>query len=147
MAPLRSVFSHPSADLAGGGGGFVCLDDAVNQSASRLARECGEDRTIGALTKPDTVEDGDHDQWVDILRGHSHRLKHGYFVTKQPNQDALNKGIDNLTARRQETEFFETTSPWNTELRDLQHRFGTQRLAQYLSKELGKLITLRCVLT
>lgn len=66
-------------------------------------------------------------------------------MTKQPNQDALNKGIDNLTARRQEAEFFETTSPWNTELCDLQHRFGTQRLAQYLSKELGKLITFRFV--
>ncbi|KAF8246742.1 hypothetical protein K440DRAFT_601938 [Wilcoxina mikolae CBS 423.85] len=118
-------------------------DDAVNQSASRLARDLGEDRTIGALTKPDTVEAGDHEQWINILRGHSHRLRHGYFVTKQPNQDALNKGIDNLTARRQEAEFFRNTPPWNRELRDLRDRFGTPKLAHYLSKELGKLIIRR----
>ncbi|KAA8909675.1 P-loop containing nucleoside triphosphate hydrolase protein [Sphaerosporella brunnea] len=119
------------------------LDDAVNQSAARLARQLGEDRTIGALTKPDTVELGEHDQWVSILRGHSHRLRHGYFVTKQPNQDALNKGVDSVQARRLEAEFFRNTEPWSTELKDLHHRFGTRNLGNYLAAELGELIKRR----
>lgn len=80
---------------------------------------------------------------MDILRGHSHRLRHGYFVTKQPNQDALNKGVDSVTARQQEAEFFRSTAPWNRELTDLKGRFGTPKLTQYLSKELGKLIIRR----
>jgi hypothetical protein len=119
------------------------LDDAVNQSAARLARRLGEDRTIGALTKPDTVERGEHDQWVSILRGHTHCLRHGYFVTKQPNQDALNKGVDSAMARQLESEFFHTTEPWATELKDLQSRFGTRNLGNYLAAELGQLIKRR----
>jgi hypothetical protein len=119
------------------------LDDAVNQSAARLARRLGEDRTIGALTKPDTVERGEHDQWVSILRGHTHCLRHGYFVTKQPNQDALNKGVDSAMARKLEHEFFHTTEPWATELSDLHRRFGTRNLGNYLAAELGELIKRR----
>lgn len=98
---------------------------------------------LGALTKPDTVEPGDYQQWVSILRGQSHTLPHGYFVTKQPNQDSLNKGIDNITARQQEEHFFATTEPWATELRDLNWRFGTPALAKYLARELGELIRRR----
>ncbi|RPA91160.1 P-loop containing nucleoside triphosphate hydrolase protein [Choiromyces venosus 120613-1] len=118
-------------------------DDAVNQSAARLARELGEERTIGALTKPDTVGPGEYGQWINILRGHSHRLKHGYFVTKQPNQEQLVQGITHAQAREQEAEFFANTEPWKTELTDLKERFGTMALQSYLSKELGELIKKR----
>ncbi|PWW77924.1 P-loop containing nucleoside triphosphate hydrolase protein [Tuber magnatum] len=118
-------------------------DDAVNQSAARLARELGEERTIGALTKPDTVGPGEYGQWINILRGHSHRLKHGYFVTKQPNQEQLVQGITHAQAREQEAEFFANTEPWKTELTDLKERFGTMALQSYLSKELGELIRKR----
>ncbi|KAL0640425.1 hypothetical protein Q9L58_000393 [Maublancomyces gigas] len=118
-------------------------DDAVNQSAARLAREFGEERTIGALTKPDTVGPGEYDQWINILRGNSHRLKHGYFVTKQPNQEQLTQGIDHAQARAQEAEFFKNTDPWKGELLDLKDRFGTQALQSYLAKELGELIRKR----
>ncbi|KAI5852607.1 P-loop containing nucleoside triphosphate hydrolase protein [Morchella snyderi] len=118
-------------------------DDAVNQSAARIAHEFGEERTIGALTKPDTVGPGEYDQWVNILRGNSHRLKHGYFVTKQPNQEQLNQSIDHAQARAQEAEFFTKSEPWATDLQDLKHRFGTQALQSYLAKELGELIKKR----
>lgn len=118
-------------------------DDAENQSASSIAQSFGADRTIGALTKPDTIEPGEHAQWVEILRGRSHRLRHGYFVTKQPNQDALNRGVDGAQARIQEEQFFATTEPWCTELLDMRHRFGTPALATYLAKELGELIKKR----
>lgn len=95
------------------------------------------------MTKPDTVGPGEYDQWVNILRGNSHRLKHGYFVTKQPNQEQLNQKIDHAQARAQEAEFFAKSEPWATDLQDLQHRFGTQALQSYLAKELGELIKKR----
>ncbi|KAL7276404.1 hypothetical protein RUND412_000609 [Rhizina undulata] len=115
-------------------------DDAVNQSAARLARELGEERTIGALTKPDTVMSGEYGQWINILRGNAHRLKHGYFVTKQPSQEQLVRSISHAEARAQETEFFSNTEPWRTELSDLKERFGTQALQSYLANEFGELI-------
>ncbi|KAI5807351.1 P-loop containing nucleoside triphosphate hydrolase protein [Peziza echinospora] len=118
-------------------------DDAVNQSAARLAREMGEERTIGALTKPDTVCPGEFKQWIEILRGKAHRLKHGYFVTKQPSQDQLLKGITHAEARKAEDQFFATTEPWATELQDMTERFGTVALTRYLAAELGERIRLR----
>lgn len=97
------------------------------------------------MTKPDTVGPGEYDQWVNILRGNSHRLKHGYFVTKQPNQEQLNQSIDHAQARAQEAEFFTKSEPWATDLQDLKHRFGTQALQSYLAKELGELIKKRYI--
>lgn len=115
----------------------------MNQSAAEMAREYGPDRTIGALTKPDTVEPGTHDQWMEIIRGRAHKLKHGYFVTKQPNQQAVSMGVDGATARAQEEEFFDTVEPWCGELADCRHRFGTPALARYLAEQLGALIAQR----
>ncbi|KAK6507998.1 hypothetical protein TWF481_006417 [Arthrobotrys musiformis] len=118
-------------------------DDAVNQSAAQMARKLGPNRTIGALTKPDTVLGGEHDQWIKILRGHEHRLPHGYFVTKQPSQQQLLKRISHAGARRLEDDFFNGEDPWNTELADLSDRFGTVNLQKYLSKQLAGLIRQR----
>ncbi|KAF8420218.1 P-loop containing nucleoside triphosphate hydrolase protein [Tirmania nivea] len=118
-------------------------DDAVNQSAARLAREMGEERTVGALTKPDTVCPGEFQQWVDILRGKAHKLKHGYFVTKQPSQDELVRGISHAEARRAECEFFSSRQPWATELSDMSYRFGTVALTKFLAQKLGETIRLR----
>ncbi|KAF3903239.1 Dynamin-1 [Dactylellina cionopaga] len=118
-------------------------DDAVNQSAAQMARKLGPNRTIGALTKPDTVMDEEHDQWVRILQGKEHRLPHGYFVTKQPNQAQLSARVSHTEARKLEDIFFENVDPWNSELSGLKHRFGTLNLQRYLSKELAGLIRQR----
>ncbi|KAK6343724.1 hypothetical protein TWF730_011313 [Orbilia blumenaviensis] len=118
-------------------------DDAVNQSAAQMARKLGPNRTIGALTKPDTVLGGEHDQWIKILRGHEHRLPHGYFVTRQPSQQQLLKRISHAEARRLEDDFFNGEDPWNSELADLSDRFGTINLQKYLSKQLANLIRQR----
>ncbi|KAF3152612.1 hypothetical protein TWF569_002918 [Orbilia oligospora] len=118
-------------------------DDAVNQSAAQMARKLGPNRTIGALTKPDTVLGGEHDQWIKILRGHEHRLPHGYFVTRQPSQQQLLRRISHAEARRLEDDFFNGEDPWNTELADLSERFGTINLQKYLSKQLANLIRQR----
>lgn len=112
----------------------------MNQSAVQLAHDNGHERTIGALTKPDTVEKGDFHQWAAILRGQTHPVKHGYFVTKQPSQSSLDLGIDGTQARIEEENFFRNESPWKDEYRDLSNRFGTNNLANFLSRELGRLI-------
>ncbi|KAF3905219.1 Dynamin-3 [Orbilia brochopaga] len=118
-------------------------DDAVNQSAAQMARKLGPNRTIGALTKPDTVLDGEFEQWIKILRGSDHRLHHGYFVTKQPSQQQLLERISHSAARASEEEFFQTRDPWQTDLADLKDRFGTINLQRYLSKQLANLIRQR----
>ncbi|KAK6346526.1 hypothetical protein TWF696_006651 [Orbilia brochopaga] len=118
-------------------------DDAVNQSAAQMARKLGPNRTIGALTKPDTVLEGEFEQWIRILRGNEHRLHHGYFVTKQPSQQQLLERISHSAARASEEEFFQTREPWQTELADLKDRFGTINLQRYLSKQLANLIRQR----
>ena len=97
----------------------------------------------GALTKPDTVCPGEFKQWIEILRGKAHKLKHGYFVTKQPSQDQLIKGITHAEARRDESEFFAKNEPWATELSDMSHRFGTVSLTKFLAQKLGETIRLR----
>lgn len=98
---------------------------------------------IGALTKPDTVCPGEFKQWIEILRGKAFKLKHGYFVTKQPSQDQLIKGITHAEARRDEFEFFAKNEPWATQLSDISYRFGTVSLTKFLAQKLGETIRLR----
>ena len=72
-------------------------------------------------------------------------------VTKQPPQARLKDGIDHMTARREELEFFSTYEPWKTELfnakdrfgKPLWNRFGTLALQTYLSQTLTELIRIR----
>lgn len=105
------------------------VDDAVNQSAAQMARKFGPNRTIGALTKPDTVNKGEYDQWIRILRGQEHRLPHGYFVTKQLSQTQLMDGFTHEQAREYERQFFETMEPWSYELQDLSNRYVIQTIS------------------
>lgn len=77
------------------------------------------------------------------MNGKAHQLPHGYFVTKQPSQEQLMKGISHQEARLEEMFFFGKTEPWCTRLANLQHRFGTSALQQYLSQQLADLIRLR----
>ncbi|KAF8890586.1 hypothetical protein CPB85DRAFT_1332852 [Mucidula mucida] len=69
----------------------VCVDvsgpmsriyhDIQNQSAALLAKEVDPQglRTVGVLTKPDTLQPGEESDWLDILHDRKHRLHHGYF--------------------------------------------------------------------
>lgn len=59
-------------------------DDPANSSASRLIREAkAEARTVGCLTKPDRLQDGESlEQWIRILKGERFQLGFGYFVIK-----------------------------------------------------------------
>ncbi|GBE86763.1 P-loop containing nucleoside triphosphate hydrolase protein [Sparassis latifolia] len=125
---------------------LVCLpmsDDIDNQRAARLASE--EDpsgsRTIGVLTKPDTLPQGatkSRELWLDVIEGRHHALTHGYYCTRQPDDEERNAGITTAKARAAEADFFAKTSPWCISTH--QHRFGTPSLIKNLSKLLTQVI-------
>ncbi|KAL8849843.1 MAG: hypothetical protein Q9221_005181 [Calogaya cf. arnoldii] len=88
-------------------------DDAANSTASKLVQEANaHDRTIGVLTKPDRVQNGESmDQWHSILIGAKFRVGHGYYVVKNnPNPE-----VSNVVARQEEEQFF-NQEPWNDTL-------------------------------
>ncbi|KAH9843658.1 P-loop containing nucleoside triphosphate hydrolase protein [Rhodofomes roseus] len=120
-------------------------DDIENQSALRMAREVDRDgsRTIGVMTKPDTLSPGSikaKNLWLEILEGRAqgHRLRHGYYCTRQPDDGERTTGITSAEAREAERRFFESTGPWSTSTE--QQRFGTGNLVKYLSKMLTEII-------
>ena len=95
----------------------------------------------GVLTKPDTLQAGEHAAWLDVLKGRRHPLHHGYYVTKQPNIEELAKKLSYEEARSNETMFFASTTPWNL-LADatLRGRMGVPNLTRELSRLLSRLI-------
>lgn len=60
-----------------------CSDDPQNQKAALLASEVDPDckRTIGVLTKADTLQGREVDQWLKLLKNESDQLLHGYYVS------------------------------------------------------------------
>ncbi|KAI9058580.1 hypothetical protein FKP32DRAFT_1761408 [Trametes sanguinea] len=119
-------------------------DDIENQKAARIAKEADPLglRTIGVLTKPDTIPAGStkrRELWLDVLEGREHPLQHGYYCTRQPDDDQRLAGITAADARAAEAEFFRTTSPWSTST--VPHRFGTQNLVKSISELLTRIIS------
>ncbi|KAG2737576.1 hypothetical protein P692DRAFT_201916938 [Suillus brevipes Sb2] len=84
------------------------LDDMENQQSMSLARAADPNgwRTIGVLTKPDTLGTGAVNQrrkWVEIIEGNSedHTLRHGFYCR-----------LSRAESQRRAVEHFDTTSPW-----------------------------------
>ena len=118
-------------------------DDIENQQSVRLARAAdGEGRrTIGVLTKPDMLHDGAigaRRKWKDVLEGRSHRLRHGYYCMRFPDDAEREAHITRAEAQRRATEFFDRTSPW-CEIAD-RARFGVPGFVNDVSKLLCRLI-------
>ncbi|CAG8548187.1 1087_t:CDS:2, partial [Cetraspora pellucida] len=109
-----------------------CKDDIDNQAIVSLAKNADISgiRTLGVLTKPDTIEEGTHDKWLKIMRNEAHRLDLGYFVVKNPSQKHLNDGITFEDARQDEIIFFEQGFWKKFHLRD---RIGVIKLRLKLS--------------
>ncbi|KAK7691227.1 hypothetical protein QCA50_006330 [Cerrena zonata] len=117
-------------------------DDIENQRAVRLAKEVDPEghRTIGVLTKPDTLTAGAvkvRELWLDVIEDRRHKLKYGYYCTRQPDEDERMRGITVDEARIAEERFFSQTAPWSSSYR---HRFGTKHLVESLSMLLSKVI-------
>ena len=92
------------------------------------------------LTKPDTLQSGTEQIWLDVVEGRTHPRKLGYYVTKQPSMAELIAGIDHETGRRNEEHFFANTYPWRDADFRTKQRLGVARLTDQLSKLLSGLI-------
>ena len=77
--------------------------------------------------------------WLDVLEGRRHPLKHGYYCTRQPDDDRRLAGITRAEARAAEAEFFRTTAPWSSS--SVPNRFGTANLVKNISELLTKIIS------
>ncbi|KAI0820111.1 P-loop containing nucleoside triphosphate hydrolase protein [Trametes gibbosa] len=118
-------------------------DDIENQKAARLAYLADQKglRTIGVLTKPDTLAAGStklRDMWLDVLEGRKHTLLHGYYCTRQPDDEERIRGVEGAAAREAEKTFFARTQPWAGSVH--QGRFGTANLVRSISKLLTQII-------
>lgn len=93
------------------------------------------------MTKPDMLTAGATKAcslWLEVLEGRRHPLRHGYYCTRQPDDDERSKGITAAEARAAETAFFQNTSPWaESTHRD---RFGTAHLVRNISNLLTQII-------
>ncbi|KAJ7449129.1 P-loop containing nucleoside triphosphate hydrolase protein [Mycena galericulata] len=117
-------------------------DDIENQKALRLAHQEDPEgrRTIGVLTKPDVLSTGSNVRalWLDVIEGRKHPLHHGYYCTRQPDDDERSNNITPAEARRAENVFFANTAPWSTSTQT--ERFGTDNLVSTLSTLLVQII-------
>ena len=119
-----------------------CKDDMENQMINQLAREYDPkgDRTIGILTKVDTIETGLEASWINVLKNQKYPLKLGYVAIRNPSQNELNKKLSYIESRGLENKFFAETAPWKTFDGELKNRLGSKNLVRILSDTLGKLI-------
>ncbi|KAF9220694.1 hypothetical protein BS17DRAFT_739183 [Gyrodon lividus] len=118
-------------------------DDIQNQLSVKLAREADPDgeRTIGILTKPDTLGDGAVNakkMWLDVIEGREHHLKHGYYCVRLPDDAQRAQRLSRAALRKVEAEYFGITTPWSgvTE----RGRFGIPAFVSDISVLLVKLI-------
>ncbi|KAJ3104555.1 hypothetical protein HDU97_009067 [Phlyctochytrium planicorne] len=118
-------------------GTITCKDEIDNQAIVHMAKDVDPIgvRTIGVLTKPDTIEAGTHDRWLQILLGHSYTLKLGYWMVKNPSKADLDRKIGFDEARAKEETFFASHSPWSA-LRHQVDRFGVDSLRREMSRQL-----------
>ncbi|KIP02346.1 hypothetical protein PHLGIDRAFT_79251, partial [Phlebiopsis gigantea 11061_1 CR5-6] len=113
-----------------------------HQRAPRLARQVDPDglRTIGVLTHPDCIQDGEEDGWLKIMKGSDHTLKRRPS-RPIPSYTSLTARIDGyfMTRHSSSTEkakFLEITAPWIHET-ELLSRMGIPNLVKELSNILG----------
>ena len=63
-------------------------------------------RTIGVLTKPDTIGEGNEEEVLQVVQGLRKPLKLGYLMVKNRSQKQIDDGITLMDARDQEMSFF-----------------------------------------
>lgn len=117
-------------------------DDFQNQKAVLLAKEADPEgqRTIGVLTKADTVQRGEHASCLELVEGRRHQLAYGFFVTKQPGTEDLAKNLTFQKARSAEAKFFDRVEPWMNLAPHVKRQLGTRHLVAFLSDRLGNYI-------
>ncbi|KAI6001270.1 P-loop containing nucleoside triphosphate hydrolase protein [Pisolithus albus] len=123
----------------------ACETDFENQGAHHLAKQYDPKgkRTVGVLTKPDRIPQGEEESWIRLIRNEVEPLDNNWYCVKQPSSHDITLGINWVDARNMEKQFFATKKPWSG-LDSHLHRFlGTSRLTERLSAILAELIARR----
>jgi len=120
-------------------------DDMENQIINTLVRKYDPNgqRTIGIITKIDTIEEGLEDKWLEIVENQRYELKLGYCLVKNPNQRELNSKKSYKEYRDMESQFFEKHSVWSNLSWDIKERIGTANLTRHMSNTLSALIKIQ----
>ena len=97
------------------------------------------------LTKPDRIDPGNEESWIQLIRNEREPLVNNWFCVKQPSSHDLSQGVTWAGARRQEEEWFNTNLPWCN--LDSIHKslLRTTKVVERLSIILAELIAKRCV--
>jgi len=121
--------------------------DPSNSSTGKVIGDCkASERCVGVLTNPDHISIR-HIEYERILQGTTHKVGHGYFVTKQPAEDSNIQGPHyHALARQEEMEFFDTENLWRNEWQMFREKCGTLAIQTFLSNELANQITKRLAL-
>jgi len=120
-------------------------DDMENQIINTLVRKYDPNgqRTIGIITKIDTIEEGLEEKWLEIVENRRYGLKLGYCLVKNPNQKELNLQKSYKEYRTMENQFFEKHSVWSNLSWDIKERIGTANLTRHMSTTLSALIKIQ----
>ncbi|KAJ4473675.1 P-loop containing nucleoside triphosphate hydrolase protein [Lentinula aciculospora] len=118
-------------------------DEMENQEAMRLAKQADPsgDRTIGVLTKPDTITrgaTGARERWKEVLRGKLHSLRHGYYCVRLADDDERTKKLSRSESETLSSTFFARTEPWS-DFMD-RSRFGVPNFVKDISQLLLEMI-------
>lgn len=110
--------------------------DIENSTTFKFVRQCkAERRCLGVLTKPDLLPHSRLNHASRMLNGDVFRLGRGWFVTKQPSQIQLDRGMTHVEARQHEQDFF-AHDIWNGALSRFSTRYGIPHLQAEISRQL-----------
>ncbi|KAL4066185.1 P-loop containing nucleoside triphosphate hydrolase protein [Scleroderma citrinum] len=123
----------------------ACETDFENQGAHHLAKQYDPEgrRTVGVLTKPDRIPQGEEESWIRLIRNEREPLANNWYCVKQPSSHDLSLGITWAGARHQEEEWFSTKEPWSSLDSYYKSFLCTSKLTERLSNILAELISKR----
>ncbi|KAI6040078.1 P-loop containing nucleoside triphosphate hydrolase protein [Pisolithus marmoratus] len=123
----------------------ACETDFENQGAHHLAKQYDPKgkRTVGVLTKPDRIPQGEEESWIRLIRNEVEPLDNNWYCVKQPSSLEISHGMHWGEARKREIEFFATMKPWSGLDLHLHRVLGTKNLTERLSTILAELIARR----
>ncbi|KAJ4000867.1 P-loop containing nucleoside triphosphate hydrolase protein [Lentinula boryana] len=112
-------------------------DEMENQESARLAKQADPSgiRTIGVLTKPDTITRGAigaRERWKDILQGKLYPLHHGYYCVRLADDEERAKRLSRSASEALSSEFFQKTDPWSGFVD--RSRFGVPNFVKDISR-------------
>ncbi|KAJ7886796.1 P-loop containing nucleoside triphosphate hydrolase protein [Mycena olivaceomarginata] len=123
----------------------ACETDFENQGAHHLTKKYDPEgkRTIGVLTKPDRIPQGEEENWLPLIRNEQETLENNWYCVKQPSSQDLKQRITWAEARARENDFFTHTPPWSKLDPMYQKYLRTTNLIDRLSSILSDLISKR----